>query len=163
MNAIVYDDVISNHDELVDLIDCQEWSNALSRRTQHYGYEYNYKNPRLTACKPIPEFLLKLNADLKSRIPDLPMFDQVIVNEYQTGQRISKHVDNAHLFGDPIVTASLLSDAIMRFKDSINTYDITLKPGSIAILHGYSRYHMTHEILPVNQRRISITFRTVLN
>lgn len=159
MNAIVYDNLIPNHDELVKLIDSQEYSNVLSRRTQHYGYEYNYKYPMLVPTNPIPEFLLDLNKYLKSRISDLPMFDQVIINEYERGQKISKHIDHVKLFGDPIITVSLLSKATMRFKDSNESHDVTLNPGSVAILSGYSRYNMTHEIIPVDSRRISITFR----
>ena len=33
---------ITHEDELLKLIDSQNWNLDLKRRTQHYGYKYNY-------------------------------------------------------------------------------------------------------------------------
>ena len=38
-------------------IDKSEWNNSLSRRTQHYGYVYNYTNKSANQkAAPIPEW-----------------------------------------------------------------------------------------------------------
>lgn len=33
---------IDKEHEIITWLDSREWSNKISRRTQHYGYEYNY-------------------------------------------------------------------------------------------------------------------------
>jgi len=43
------------------------------------------------------------------------VFDMVIVNEYEPGQGIASHIDNAKLFDHIIVSLSLGSDVVMNF------------------------------------------------
>src|SRR5438093_9110385 len=72
---------------LIENIDKCPWNNILKRRTQHYGFEYSYTVK--TAAKvapPIPEwcnFLINRLID-KSILTMRP--DQLIINEYQSGQ-----------------------------------------------------------------------------
>lgn len=161
--------------ELIDFIDSQEWSNALSRRTQHYGYEYNYraqarhKNPVLEKTFPIPEKFLKYIKDIDER------FNQVIVNEYQPGQGISPHIDHVRLFGDTIASISLGSAVMFKFekKKEEEPVFVYLQPRTLIIMEGDARWRWLHSIpakktdevngkIIKRERRISLTFRIVV-
>lgn len=154
--------------ELIDFIDSQEWSNALSRRTQHYGYEYNYKNPVLEKTSSIPEKFEKYILDIDKR------FNQVIVNEYQPGQGISPHIDHVRLFGDTIASISLGSAVLFKFeKKEEEPVLIYLQPRTLIIMEGDARWRWLHSIpakktdevngkIIKRERRISLTFRIVV-
>jgi len=51
----------------------------------------------------------------------------------------------------------------MRFQKGSEKYDIEIKPKSLYIMSGESRYKWTHEMIKNknSERRISITFRNV--
>ena len=57
----IIEDFISEEEEknLLKYINKQAWLNSLSRRVQHYGYEYDYKSPQLKPALPIPEIFSK--------------------------------------------------------------------------------------------------------
>lgn len=158
--------------ELIEYIDSREWMSALSRRVQHYGFEYGYKHPyKMTELKePIPEIFLKHMRKLGNK------FNQVIVNEYLSGQGIGAHTDHKKHFDDKIVSVSLLSPVVMVFAPEDNKsekYPVLLKPRSAVILEGDARWNFTHEIPARHRdifdgktyyrsRRVSLTFRTYL-
>jgi hypothetical protein len=54
-------DFISPEEEqlLINLIDKSTWNLTLSRRTQHYGYEYSYTKSKSTLApvEPIPDLM----------------------------------------------------------------------------------------------------------
>ena len=88
--------------ELLELINGEEWSKSISRRTQHYGYVYNYRSKNAKQKgNPIPEW--KILEKVKKYIE----FEQVIINEYKPGQGIYWHIDAPSAFGDTIVSLSL--------------------------------------------------------
>lgn len=42
---------------LLSALDKEEWNTSLSRRTQHYGYEYNYNDKEAKKeAPPIPDY-----------------------------------------------------------------------------------------------------------
>jgi hypothetical protein len=187
-------------DKLLRFINDAKWNSSLSRRTQHYGYEYNYSTigRELPGSSPL--------ADLKeaAKIPDMldvfkrfrdsfpdeskssePVshadsspgdnyitlndlaFDQIIVNEYNPGQGISKHVDSS-VFDDLIISLSLESDIIMK----VGNVNIVLKRRSLLILCKEARWDVPHMISPrlndtidgvlqARERKVSITYRKV--
>lgn len=158
----------SNH--LTTFIDSCSWSKSLSRRTQHYGYSYDYTSGAVSSQKigELPsEFNFiteKLNGIFNEFVPN-----QVIVNEYEPGQGISAHIDSRK-FGSHIASLSLLSDIVMTFrnKKTEEIVDVELPINSLIILTGESRYDWTHEIAKRKKdngkfrgRRVSVTFRTV--
>ena len=187
----VFDGIITHAEEqdIIDFLDKQEWDTTLSRLTQHYGYMYGYKSYKLTPTQSIPSKLSNLIDKIKRRLCridyDLEFDpDQCIVNNYQRGQMISKHIDNTNLFGNMIVGLSLGSPADMIFrqaqckpsdegKPSVaavsaggkssaegKPYTITLEPRSLMVLQDDARYKWTHELKPLaGDRRISITYR----
>ena len=115
-----------------------------------------YKKDSISIPDWINELFLPLiNANLISENPF-----GIAINEYKKGQKIAAHIDKP--ISGPIVTIlSLNSSATMVFKckgkDNIN---IDLTPRSIIQIKDEIRNDWTHEILPVNDTRISIIFRS---
>jgi alkylated DNA repair protein alkB family protein 8 len=59
------DDFITNEEEtrLVNYIDSMPWSTKISRRTQHYGFEYDYNSKTVskeTETPPIPKVFAEI-------------------------------------------------------------------------------------------------------
>ena len=100
--------------------------------------------------------------------------EQIIINEYVRAQGIGTHIDHRG-FGPSIATISLLEDWEMDF--SLNWRDRTpalLPAGSCLLMTGASRSRWQHGIQARRAdpgaggsrprgRRLSLTFRTVLN
>ncbi len=185
-NGLNYvDNVISDeiHNNLIKfLMDPQRiWmkgpdQSEKGRLVQQFGYIYDYGTKSIyknVNTLPIPDILTQLNKDLVERKILSKMHNQVIVNFYQPGQGITAHKDHIKYFGDEIATISLGSTVPMVFKYFEHYYEQLLKPASIAVLTGDSRWKWTHEI-PARktdkidgkkidrENRISITFRTVV-
>lgn len=155
-----------------------EWRNDLSRRVQHYGWRYDYKARAITPDMHIgslPDWL----ADLAQKLYDeTGLFDrvpeQVIVNEYLPGQGIATHIDHPG-FGPTVCTISLLDDWEMDFSENWRDKSpALLQRGSCVLLTGDARSVWQHGIAPrksevsdtgrrKRNRRLSLTFRTVLN
>lgn len=154
--------------DLLKHIDASPWNTSIKRRTQHYGYEYNYTDKNAKKADLIPEwcqFLITrlLEQGLLKQNPD-----QMIVNEYLPVQGIAGHTDSVHLFADGIVSISLGSDINMEFSRYVSPtiLEIPLPKCSALILHGEARYKWRHGIAArkhdngkKRERRVSITFR----
>jgi alkylated DNA repair dioxygenase AlkB len=159
--------------EIIDWLDSQEWSTKLSRRTQHYGSEYDYSKKKVSSnSEPLPDFLLKLIK--KFPISDDGVFNQCIVNEYTRNQGIAPHTDSKE-FGETIIGISLGDDTVMNFTYGDKSYDLLLEKRSCMMMTGDARYKWKHGIdkkvsyhtddkkiiKAQNYRRISLTFRVV--
>ena len=163
------------HDSAVRAIDSQPFRSDLNRRTQHYGYFYDYRVSDVDTSNRAPAAPSEL-MNLAQRLADEGFFhrvpDQIIVNEYESGQGIAGHIDHSS-FGPVVATVSLLESWPMTFcspgKEKI---DVLLERCSLALMIGESRSVWTHEIrkrqtdmvggLKVpRHRRLSVTFRTV--
>lgn len=99
--------------------------------------------------------------------------DQCTVNEYLEGQGIRPHIETIDAFTDVIMSLSLLSPIIMDFRQKDIKKSIVLMPRSLLILSGKARYEWSHGIAhrkydiingtcTQRQRRVSLTYRTVL-
>lgn len=163
----IIEDFITPEQErtLIDNIDKMPWSNVLKRRTQHYGYTYEYMTKTLSEAEPIPDFV----EFLYGRFGMKP--EQLIINEYEPGQGIAKHID-ANVFGNRIISLSLGSDCVMNFTRGSLLSEILLKKRTLLIMENDARKAWSHEIKPrtydvvdgvekKRERRISLTFRTV--
>ncbi len=110
--ATLFDDFISvgRERELLSVIDGALWLRDLSRRVQHYGWRYDCNARRVwedAGLGPLPSWLQQeVGAMRGAGLFDVPP-DQVIVNEYEPGQGIARHVDCVPCFGPTI--ASILS------------------------------------------------------
>ena len=167
-------------DDIVSVIDRDDWRFDLKRRVQHYGWRYDYKTRQIDPSMRLG-FLPAWADDIAQRLfserllPQLP--DQVIVNEYKGNQGIGKHSDSES-FADGIATISLLEswEMVFREKGTKNVVPQMLHRRSVAVMKGDARYRWTHEIpnrihktrkIKGSQqekrgRRISLTFRKVI-
>jgi alkylated DNA repair dioxygenase AlkB len=165
----------AEHDVLVEAIDALPFDTTLSRRTQHYGYYYNYSDHDVDVVDPAPKPPRSI-ALLGTRLHEEMVFhrepDQVIVNEYVGAQGISAHIDRKS-FGPVVATVSLIESwpMVFRYLDR-DEVELVLPVRSLVVMRGPSRSSWTHEIkkrrtdqvggLRVRRsRRISVTFRTV--
>ncbi len=168
--------------ELLAAIDHSPWSNALKRRTQHYGYRYDYTQKTVLRdmyLGPLPDWSSELVAQLEATgLYDgagvtIQGPDQLIVNEYLPGQGISRHTDCVPCFGPTVASLSLGSPCVMEFSrryyPAAPDLALRLPPRSLLILSGEARSRWMHEIPARVQddgvartRRVSLTFRTVI-
>ena len=166
------------HDWLINKIDEQTWLDDLKRRTQHYGYKYDYRARRINTnmfLGELPEWLTPVCAKLYNDGVLPFMADQIIVNEYIPPQGILPHIDCEPCFGDTIASMSLGSKCIMDLTN-ITTKEkrqMVLEPKSLLVLSNEMRYNWTHGIVPrksdmiegrrvARERRVSLTFRKVI-
>lgn len=158
------------------------------RRVKHFGYEFQYGSNNCDETKPLtdpenkmPEILDELfDRMLSDKLIDAKP-DQLTVNYYEPGQGIGPHIDNTVAFENFIISLSLMSSAIMEFrqKETKKISKILLNPNSLLVLKGQSRYKWSHSI-PERKHdlvkssdsgqylvlkrdfRISLTFRKVI-
>lgn len=180
VGACLVADFVSPDEEqaCVSALDDRAWSTELKRRVQHFGYRYDYRARTVTAdayIGELPPWLSHIAERLRASgfLDALP--DQVIANEYESGQGISAHVDCIPCFGDTIVSISLLSSCEMVFsrQSGPERSAVFLKPRSALVLTGPARYRWSHQIparksdvidgtrIP-RDRRISLTFRKTI-
>ena len=166
----------TRHDELLREIDAQPWRGDLARRTQHYGYVYDYRAKKVDAAAfvgALPPWLQPIadQLHLDQLIDHAP--DQAIINEYEPGQGIASHVDCVPCFGNAVISLSLGSAVVMDFKRQERHIPVLLEPCGLVVLRQQARYEWTHGIAKRRSdtyngqriergRRISITFRTVV-
>lgn len=158
------------------------------RRVKHFGYEFQYGSNNCDDTKPLTDAQNKMPSILKElfdrMIEDKLIHvhpDQLTVNYYEPGQGIGPHIDNTVAFDNFIVSLSLISSAVMEFrqKETKKISKILLKPNSLLVLKGESRFKWSHSIperkhdlikdsnsdkILVQKRdmRISLTFRKVI-
>ena len=168
--------------QIMAQLDTRVWSpvtdSASSRRVQQYGFIYDYRARKVSQkTEDIPDFLAGLQAILTDSclklgiIQEGYVFNQCLVNEYQPSQGINAHID-AKDYGAVIGCFTLGSGATMTFKQGATTESIYVKPNSLYIMSGNSRYTWTHEMPArksnvvegrkvLRDRRVSVTFRNV--
>jgi alkylated DNA repair dioxygenase AlkB len=170
----------SEEREIVAAIDgsgTSGWSSELRRRVQHFGYRYDYKSRGISDNDRIGD-LPPWARECSDRLVDEKYLahppDQVIVNEYQPGQGISLHIDRDTCFGPVVASLSLCSDIVMNFESEAGKKgSALLKARSMLVLSGDARFSWKHGIASRKrdrigsfafdrERRISLTFRTVL-
>lgn len=165
--------------ELISWVDQHPWSSELSRRTQHYGYQYDYTHRNIQPTVPLSGPLLQLQQ--KFVAAGYNNLTQCIVNEYYRDQGIAPHIDR-NIFGPIIIGISLSADTVMSFERSRNnvteTFECFLPRRSLLMLTDEARSEWKHGISKkvtylhptgykvnkdTNYRRISCTFRSIVN
>lgn len=169
----------TEQEQLISLIDQQPWITDLKRRVQHYGYRYDYSRKRIDSSLylgALPNWIQPLATQLHDEKWFSSPPNQLIINEYQPGQGISKHIDCVPCFGETIASISLGSPCIMVFTHPSSNEQIPwlLEPCSLLIMKAEARYEWQHSI-PARKsdvyqeqkikrtRRMSLTFRTVIH
>ena len=166
----------AEHASAVAEVDNNQFETTLLRRVQHYGARYDYESSQVSeigSAPPIPPILKTIGErlfleDFFQRSPE-----QVIVNEYLSGQGIASHVDRQS-FGPAVATISLLESWPMIFRkiDGTKKLEVLLEAKSLAVMTMESRSEWTHEIAKrkvdkigglkiARCRRLSLTYRTI--
>lgn len=165
-----------HHDVLIETIDSQPWRTDLARRTQHYGYVYDYRARSVDASAwlgELPRWLARIARQLVADGLVGAAPDQAIINEYTPGQGVADHIDCTPCFDDVITSLSLGSSAVMDLKRQGHHVPIWLEPRCLLVLRGAARYEWTHGIARRQHdsvddarvprgRRLSVTFRRVI-
>lgn len=137
-----------------------------------YRYDYQQKNiDQNNFLGNIPSWNDCVVAKLKEAKLVVETPQQLLVNEYEPGQGISRHIDST-LFAEPVITLSLGSGCIFVLTQQSTRIELYLKPKTLIILRGDSRWKWTHEIpsrksdlvdgVKIHRgRRISLTYRFV--
>lgn len=164
------------HGRLIQIMDSSDWLGDLRRRTQHYGYKYDYAKRGLDASMhlgALPDWA----ADLARRLFDEgytdALADQAVVNEYEPGQGIAAHIDCVPCFGESIAAITLGSGCNLDFTRGEEKHSLYVAPRSLFVMRGAARYAWRHGIAArksdvvegvrrARGRRISLTLRKAL-
>jgi alkylated DNA repair dioxygenase AlkB len=135
-----------------------------NRRTQSFGWRYDFEDASFTPTEPIPDWLQPLReraASFAGLEPD--DFVHVLLARYDPGAGIGWHRDR-DVF-DQVVGISLNTPATLRFRQRTSSgfrrLNLEVAPRSAYLLSGESRWDWEHRITPGDQLRFSITFRTL--
>ena len=135
-----------------------------NRKTQSFGWRYDFDDASFTPTEPIPEWLDCVRSKTATfagvQIDD---FVHVLLARYDPGAGIGWHRDR-DVF-DIVVGISLGTPATLRFRqrtgDRFRRASLEVVPRSAYLLSGEARYDWEHSISPGQSLRFSITFRTL--
>jgi alkylated DNA repair dioxygenase AlkB len=134
-----------------------------NRKTQSFGWRYDFDDASFTPADPLPAWLAPLRnkvAGFAQLGPDA--FAHVLLARYDPGAGIGWHRDR-DVF-EQVVGVSLGTPATLRFRQRLPTgfrrASVAVAPRSAYLLSGEARYDWEHSIAPGEQLRFSITFRT---
>jgi alkylated DNA repair protein (DNA oxidative demethylase) len=135
-----------------------------NRRTQSFGWRYDFDDSSFTPGDPIPDWLGALREQAAAFAAMKPEdFVHVLVARYDPGAGIGWHRDR-DVF-EEVVGFSLASPATLRFRQRLSggfrRASIEVAPRSGYLLSGESRWEWEHSIAPGDELRFSITFRTL--
>ncbi len=135
-----------------------------NRKTQSFGWRYDFDDATFTPAEPIPDWLEPVRrraaafADLRPED-----FVHVLLARYDPGAGIGWHRDR-DVF-EKVVGISLNTPATLRFRQRSDTgfrrVSLDVEPRSAYLLSGEARHGWEHRITPGDQLRFSITFRTL--
>jgi alkylated DNA repair dioxygenase AlkB len=135
-----------------------------NRKTQSFGWRYDFDDASFSPAESVPDWLepLRRTAAMIAGIePD--DFVHVLLARYDPGAGIGWHRDR-DVF-EKVVGFSLMTSATLRFRrrrpGGFERASLDLAPRSAYLLAGESRWDWEHSIVPGDQLRLSITFRTL--
>lgn len=142
------------------------------RRIVQYGMEYSSSTRKAVPTHGLPDDLLPYR-DRAAHLAGIPPESLVecIVTEYPPGAPIGWHRDAPQF--EIVIGISLSSSCRMRFKPwkkeqgegererEKKPASLILEPRSLYVISGPSRWQWQHSIPPVEEKRYSITFRTL--
>ncbi|HEY6047561.1 MAG TPA: alpha-ketoglutarate-dependent dioxygenase AlkB [Sphingomicrobium sp.] len=135
-----------------------------NRKTQSFGWRYDFEDASFTPADPLPDWLLPLR-DKAARFAGVEpsVFVHVLLARYDPGAGIGWHKDR-DVF-DQVVGVSLGTPATLRFRrrvgSSFKRAALEVLPRSAYLLSGEARHEWEHRITPGEQLRFSITLRTL--
>jgi len=137
----------------------QGWTG--NRKTQSYGWRYDFDDASFQPTEPIPTWLEPLCDKATALAGD--EIAHALVARYDPGAGIGWHKDRSVF--DRVVGISLNTPAVLRFRQrtgmGFRRFSLPVEPRSAYLLSGEARYEWEHRIVPGDELRFSITFRTM--
>ena len=135
-----------------------------NRKTQSFGWRYDFEDASFTAADPIPGWLAGVRRKAAAFAGVQPQdFAHVLLARYDPGAGIGWHRDR-DVF-EKVVGFSLNTPATLRFRQRTPTgfrrANVEVAPRSAYLLSGEARHDWEHSISPGEELRFSITFRTL--
>lgn len=135
-----------------------------NRKTQSYGWRYDFDDASFTPTEPIPGWLDGVRSKAAAFAGLRPEgFVHVLLARYDPGAGIGWHRDR-DVF-EKVVGISLNTPATLRFRQragaSFRRVNLEVAPRSAYLLSGEARHDWEHRIIPGESLRFSITFRTL--
>jgi alkylated DNA repair dioxygenase AlkB len=134
-----------------------------NRKTQSFGWRYDFEDASFTPADPLPDWLRPLRdkaAEFAGLATDA--FVHVLLARYDAGAGIGWHRDR-DVFEE--VVGISLNLATLRFRQRTSSgfrrAGLEVAPRSAYLLSGPVRWEWEHRITPGEQLRFSITFRTL--
>lgn len=135
-----------------------------NRKTQSFGWRYDFDDSSFTRTEPLPSWLRPLRAKAAAfarlRSED---FVHVLLARYDPGAGIGWHRDR-DVF-EEVVGVSLNTPALLRFRQrsgsGFSRTRVKLEPRSAYLLSREARWQWEHSIAAGEDLRFSITFRTL--
>jgi alkylated DNA repair dioxygenase AlkB len=171
--GLKYDDALITQDEERELLDrlmplelapfrFHGWLG--NRKTQSFGWRYDFDDASFTRTEPLPGWLLGLRENAAAFAEVQPDdFAHVLLARYDPGAGIGGHRDR-DVF-EKVVGISLSTPATLRFRQRTATgfrrASVEVAPRSAYLISGEARWAWEHSIAPGDQLRFSITFRTM--
>ena len=135
-----------------------------NRKTQSFGWRYDFDDASFTPAEPIPDWLEPLRnkaAEFGGMKPN--DFVHVLLARYDPGAGIGWHRDR-DVF-EKVIGISLGTPATLRFRQRTSSgfrrVSLEVEPRSAYLISGESRWDWEHSITPGDQLRFSITFRSL--
>jgi alkylated DNA repair dioxygenase AlkB len=135
-----------------------------NRKTQSFGWRYDFEDASFTPAEPLPDWLLPVR-DRAASFAGLRRDDfvHVLIARYDPGAGIGWHRDR-DVF-EQVVGMSLNSPATLRFRrrtePGFRRASLDVAPRSAYLLSGEARHNWEHSITPGDELRFSITFRSL--
>ena len=135
-----------------------------NRKTQSFGWRYDFDDASFSPAEPVPDWLEPLRATAATIAGVRPEdFVHVLLARYDPGAGIGWHRDR-DVF-EKVVGFSLMTPATLRFRRrrprGFDRASLDVAPRSAYLLAGESRWEWEHSIVPGDRLRFSITFRTL--
>jgi alkylated DNA repair protein (DNA oxidative demethylase) len=135
-----------------------------NRKTQTFGWRYDFDDASFTPAEPIPQWLQPVSARAAAFAGLVPeQFAHVLLARYDPGAGIGWHRDRPQF--EEVVGISLGAPATMRFRQrtaaGFRRANIQLEPRAAYLLSGEVRWEWEHSIVPGDALRFSITFRSL--
>ena len=135
-----------------------------NRKTQSFGWRYDFDDASFTPSEPIPDWLQPVRERAASFAGlQRDDFVHVLLARYDPGAGIGWHRDR-DVF-EKVVGISLNTPATLRFRQRAGSgfrrASLELEPRSAYLLSGEARHDWEHSISPGQSLRFSITLRTL--
>lgn len=135
-----------------------------NRKTQSFGWRYDFDDASFQPAEPIANWLTPLR-DKAAELAGVSPADIIhcLVARYDPGAGIGWHKDRSVF--ERVVGVSLNSPATLRFRQrtgaGFRRFSLSVEPRSAYLLSAEVRHEWEHSIAPGETLRFSITFRTL--